>query len=651
MSIVRSVSTLIAVPALASAALAQLPDAAAPTPLPIASPFPAASAPLTLATPVTAPLSPAPNPIGISPFPPAPGGPTLGSFLGMSYAQRQYRQMRIARTPLGQLRSKIQTPLSKLTGGLIPPFPPQVPSLAQLQAPGPVGAAAKVKLDRQGAKDRIEAVQYLGKVDCHYWPEAEAALVGALRADRNEWVRLAAAETLGKGCCCTKKTITALSIAATCSDADGNPSEKSPRVVAAAQAALSRCLATSCAGPAAMEAPPPTPPVERPRETPREAPNTTNQAAWSKPAPAGQEKSSGGLSPRQIARPTGDAFYERVKQHSWREVIAFARHAEAHSPMALAALPPVTPNLEPDTPGIEVADARTHSERPANLLDMLLHSDEEARVTLPVAANVAQFTPVPTPAPAQTATLPAPVARQALPMTQATNRPPQSQPQVASRPPQPQPAVPARPPAAEARQPEMPTPARHVEQSRLLATTPATETGTPPHSRPTPKPVETVAKVTEPANAPKTFPAKAEATTPKTFPADVKTTTAAPKVLPADAKPRKSPQPAGTMSTSAARVLTLLAHPTNPRQVAREIDQLAAWDVTAHPNTVRALMRTATASGGDELIRAACVRAVVRGKVKDAGTIASLERMTYDESVKVQVEAAAGLMELRGRGK
>jgi hypothetical protein len=234
-------------------------------------------------------------------------------------------------------------------------------------------------------------------------------------------------------------------------------------------------------------------------------------------------------------------------------------------------------------------------------------------------------------------------------MAQATNRPPQPQPQVASRPPQPQPTAPARLPATEARQPEMPK-SFHTEQSRLLATTPTTETGTPPPSRNAPRPVETVAKVTEPSNAPKMFPAKAETTAPKMIPAETKTATAAPKTFPADAKPRKSPTPAGTMSTSAARVLTLLAHPINPQQVAQEIDQLAAWDVTAHPSTVRALVRTATANG-DELIRAACVRAIVRGKVRDAGTIASLERMTNDESVKVQVEAAAGLMELRGRAK
>jgi HEAT repeat protein len=104
------------------------------------------------------------------------------------------------------------------------------------------------------------------------------------------------------------------------------------------------------------------------------------------------------------------------------------------------------------------------------------------------------------------------------------------------------------------------------------------------------------------------------------------------------------------MPTSAARVLTLLAHPTNPQQVAQEIDQLAASDVTAHPSVVPALMRAATGNG-NELVRAACVRAIVRGKVKDAGTIASLERMMNDESVKVQVEAATGLMELHGATK
>ncbi|HVK17370.1 MAG TPA: HEAT repeat domain-containing protein, partial [Fimbriiglobus sp.] len=382
MSILRTVCALVAAPALATAAAAQVPAAPPPPafgvpPAPLVSPFPAVSAPLTPASPLIAPLPAAPDPIGIGAFPPPPGPTTtLWSFLGLSRAQREYRQRAMARTPLGQLRERIQTPLSKLTGGLIPPFPPQTPTLAELQAPGPVGAAAKAKLDRMGAKDRIKAVQYLGTLDCHYWPEAEDALVAALRVDRNEWVRLEAAKTLLKGCCCTKKTITALTMAATCSDADGNPTEKSPRVVAAAQEALNKCLQAVCQGPAAMEAVPVVPEVtpESPRELPRETPTNGTTAATSKPGPAGEEKSSGGLAARNIARPTGKAYYDRIERRPWPEIVAFARDGLANAPKVPAQFA-LTAGMDLEMSGMSAGNAHARTDRPANLMDLLLGDD------------------------------------------------------------------------------------------------------------------------------------------------------------------------------------------------------------------------------------------------------------------------------------
>jgi len=160
---------------------------------------------------------------------------TLWSYLGVSGDQREYRQRANADTRLGELRQRI-LPNQRL----------KTPSLAELQAPGPVGAASQVKLDRANAEKRIEAVQYLGSVDCHVWPEAEEALIGALRGDRNECVRLAAAQVLLNCCCCTKKVIKALTEAANGTDCDGFPAEKSSRVRAAAQAALEKCLTCFC---------------------------------------------------------------------------------------------------------------------------------------------------------------------------------------------------------------------------------------------------------------------------------------------------------------------------------------------------------------------------------------------------------------------
>ncbi|HMP18225.1 MAG TPA: HEAT repeat domain-containing protein, partial [Gemmatales bacterium] len=105
------------------------------------------------------------------------------------------------------------------------------------------GASAHAKKDAAEAKARRAAVRYLGTLDCRYYPEAEGALIAALRTDGVECVRWEAALVLGKGCCCSKKVIEALTHAVSCSEKDGNPAERSERVRFAACLALERCLA------------------------------------------------------------------------------------------------------------------------------------------------------------------------------------------------------------------------------------------------------------------------------------------------------------------------------------------------------------------------------------------------------------------------
>jgi hypothetical protein len=117
-------------------------------------------------------------------------------------------------------------------GGLIPVNP---------AAGGAGSTAAAIQADQAGAKARRDAVRYLGTVDCHYYPEAESALICALRTDRSECVRLEAGFALSHGCCCTKATIEALRICVSGSDKDGNPGETSPRVRIAAFNALQGC--------------------------------------------------------------------------------------------------------------------------------------------------------------------------------------------------------------------------------------------------------------------------------------------------------------------------------------------------------------------------------------------------------------------------
>ena len=231
---------------------------------------------------------------GIGPGPAAPTPPkTLWGFLGLSKEQKEFCKRKICASPLGQLLNNSTAPLQALSGGLIPPFCPMTPTIAELADPGAVGAAAKIKLDEAGVKARKAAVRYLGTVDCHYWPEAEDGLIGALRGDRSECVRYEAALALGNGCCCTKKTIEALTIVVSCSNRDNAPKENSERVVEAARRALDHCLECYKAPPvpATPEGPKPetgavpekgrkTPSRRRfPSDRPRLSPTNPNQAS------------------------------------------------------------------------------------------------------------------------------------------------------------------------------------------------------------------------------------------------------------------------------------------------------------------------------------------------------------------------------------
>ncbi len=105
-------------------------------------------------------------------------------------------------TPLAQFVNTVTAPWRLVSGYLSGDCGRAVPTLDDLarMAPGTVTpaetTAAKIVAEETGAKWRRAAVRYLGTVDHHYYPEAEAALVAALRADRNELVRLEAAQAL-----------------------------------------------------------------------------------------------------------------------------------------------------------------------------------------------------------------------------------------------------------------------------------------------------------------------------------------------------------------------------------------------------------------------------------------------------------------------
>jgi hypothetical protein len=192
---------------------------------------------------------------------------TLWSFLGLSKQNLAACKAKYCQSQLSVLVSNSLAPARGLSGGLLPKCCPDVPNpadLAKMKEEGKLSpaeeAAAKIKADEAQAKARRAAIRYLGTVDCHYFPEAEKALIAGLLNDRNECVRLEAALALGHGCCCTKKTIEALQITVTGGTKLGNPGETSERVKAAAFAALQHCLARQ------TEPPVPRQP-ERPPET------------------------------------------------------------------------------------------------------------------------------------------------------------------------------------------------------------------------------------------------------------------------------------------------------------------------------------------------------------------------------------------------
>lgn len=175
----------------------------------------------------------------------------------------------------GQMVNSMLTPLNFLAGGCLQCCP-SIPSQQALNQAGAAGACAQITKDTLEAKDRLDAVRCLATVDCNYWPEAEQGLIDALRADKNEAVRYAAALALCEGCC-TKKTIEALQMSASGSNKDGNPIETSYRVRNAAARALGRCTTIYQEIPAARPPEPPTPaeppiPARPPATTPAESP-------------------------------------------------------------------------------------------------------------------------------------------------------------------------------------------------------------------------------------------------------------------------------------------------------------------------------------------------------------------------------------------
>jgi hypothetical protein len=218
--------------------------------------------------------------------PPAAGAspPNLWSFLCPTPEQKQECRQKLCYSFLGRMLNSALVPLGMFTGGAVSPFCPQLSDLQGLTQPSDTldGASARIKQDEAGVAKRREEVRYLSTVDCRYWPEAEAALIKALRADKSECVRLEAALGFQRGCCCSRPVLEALVLTASGGDKDGFPAERSERVKAAALQSLHLCLArcdTVSVTPVA--------PAERPEKpTPPEKPGIPERLPPPRPNPA-----------------------------------------------------------------------------------------------------------------------------------------------------------------------------------------------------------------------------------------------------------------------------------------------------------------------------------------------------------------------------
>jgi hypothetical protein len=218
----------------------------------------------------------------------------------------------------GQFINNSMAPVRMFSGGLVPPCCPLTPSAAQLAAPAdsPEGAAARIKADEAAAKERRANVRYLGTVDCRYWPEAQEALISALRADRNECVRLEAALALARGCCCNNSTIVALTLTVTGSEEDGKPAEASDRVREVALMALNSCLARVSAEPEA---------IVTPEKGPDPKDGERNNKDTSKPSSSPAAPLLPPLAAKAPVIPP--TYYQRIARLPRAQVVAYARRA------------------------------------------------------------------------------------------------------------------------------------------------------------------------------------------------------------------------------------------------------------------------------------------------------------------------------------
>jgi hypothetical protein len=581
--------------------------------LPAQPAVPAAAGPPDLASP----------PSGV-----APGG--LAQFLGITKDQKEALKRKCCKTPFGQMINNSMAPMRAFTGGILGGFCPQGPSLADLAKPGAEGAANKIKKDEAEAKARRAAVRYLGTVDCHYWPEAQDALIGALRADRNECVRWEAAMALGGGCCCTKKTMEALLISATASDKDGNPSETCERVRAAAYASLQHCLACF-----SQEVP--AEPVKKGPEVPVPEKPAPDKSA-EKPTASNDKPENRVLTP----------YYYELDKKPMAQTIEEGRKACEHFTIGTT---PV---------GVVNASGGHHG-----LFDIVQTAMNTSKGPM---APVENAQPMP-----MSTSEPAPMVERTPPLREPTPMRNVAMPAVMTDTTKP---VPARPADYRMETPEMPaqSPLRArmkmmlkppesitpVSASSTTTVTPTAPVTTPapapmatpmttpapvpmttpaPLTTPFPKPVAVPMTVPTPAPAPMTTPAPMTAPAPAPMTPNVPTM----PVMPAPAAPIHSRAPSGP---GTQQLMLVLRNSTYPFQREWAVNELSALDWHGNPEVVQSLL-SAAQRDSSPTVRCACVRALAKMKVDTVPVATTLQALKADTDPRVQREATEALSQMR----
>lgn len=634
---------------------------------------------------------------------------TLWSYLGVAKPQLEACRYKKCATPCGQFLNKLTMPVAAMTGGIIPSFCPIMPSPAELAEQGAVGAAAKIKAEEAQAKARKAAMRYLGTVDCTRFPDAQDALIMGLRGDTNECVRYEAALALGNGCCCTKSTMEALSISASCSDRDGKPREYSDRVRSAAASALARCL--SCfvdPNPPKQEKiiegkPEEGRPAERkPEELKGPATNNTDETPVKDTVKI----------PAAPTRPVGLDYYRKIESVSRQLIIEEARRVvDKHEQLVMSqangnretSLVGIFNRALVDTNsvasptgidgGVPVAKAEVVSARPQNLWEMVTRSAEQPSHVTNLRTEATVKSSIEPPTFVKSAPIPMPVP---MPMP----------PRVETMPNFPEPTVVKSEPMVVKPPMNGPVIINGPAEPKIVKSEPAVIKDSAPLPRievepaiPAPEVVKIEPAITKPAPAaPVITNGPAEAKLAKVEPPVVKNLTPLPapairEVAPArpktiaelaaqprggnksepnqlpelvtgkdqslieheslkpieTAKPAKTKpaEPVGPTPTPLAlRALTVLTEPGAPAVREQIAASLSKADFDSCPDIVPVMVELARANE-PENTRKAAIQALVRNQVKSPAVISALEKLADEAPPSVRVEAAIGLARLR----